>query len=223
MLKARAAWRAFQKREQEKRKRQEEARNRRIGRIVLQMVEDGAYPRDEFMADLDRFLSDPRDRKLFGLPPRETESAAAVEQLPKRRRRMTRKQLIDRVVESSEASLSKRDAGEVLDAVFGTMGRAVCESGRFVWPGFGTFTVRERAARQGRSPRTGEWIQVKASRTVGFRPAPALKDRLGKEEVLRGRTGTPPGQGDSLGAGAQRDVTGLRVAQRVHEGSPRIV
>ena len=91
---------------------------------------------------------------------------------------MTRKQLIDRVVEGSEASLSKKAAGEVLDALFVQLGRAVCEDGRFAWPGFGTWTVKERAARRGRNPRTGETIAVKASRTVGFKPAPALKHSL---------------------------------------------
>lgn len=84
LLKARAALRAYQKREREKRKKQEEVRNRQIGRIVLQMVEHGAYPRVEFMADLDRFLSDPRERALFGLPPREAGAVKVVEQVSKR-------------------------------------------------------------------------------------------------------------------------------------------
>lgn len=91
---------------------------------------------------------------------------------------MTKQQLIDRVVEGSHVSLSKKNAGEVLDALFGQVGRAVCEDGRFVWPGFGTFKVKERAARQGRNPRTGEPMDVKASKTVGFKPAPALRDSL---------------------------------------------
>ena len=74
--------------------------------------------------------------------------------------------------------LSKRDAGEILDALFGQVGRAVREDGRFAWPGFGTFTVKDRAARQGRNLRTGEPMAVKASRTVGFKPAPGLKNSL---------------------------------------------
>lgn len=177
-LKARAAWRVAQKREREKRKKKEQARLRRIGGIVLAMVREGAYPRDEFMADMDSFLSDPGDRTLFGLPPREAAAVVVVERVRKRGGYMTRKQLIDRVVESSEVKLSKKDAGQVLDALFGSMGRAVCDNGRFAWPGFGIFTVKKRAARQGRNPRTGEVMEVKASRTVSFKPAPALKGKL---------------------------------------------
>lgn len=178
LLKARTAWRAAQKRQQEKRKKREAVRMRQIGRIVLEMVEAGAYPRDEFMAGMDRYLSDPDERQLFGLPPREAEAVVVVKQARKRGGYMTRKQLIDRVVESSEVSLSKKAAGDVLDSLFGVMGRAVREEGRFAWPGFGTFTLRERAARKGRNPRTGETMDVKASRTVGFKAAPALKDGL---------------------------------------------
>ena len=91
---------------------------------------------------------------------------------------MTRKELIDRVVESSAAGLSRKDAGVLLDAVFGAMGRAICEEKRFAWPGFGTFTVRERAARRGRNPRTGATMDIKAGRTVGFKAAPGLRGGL---------------------------------------------
>jgi DNA-binding protein HU-beta len=44
--------------------------------------------------------------------------------------------------------------------------------------GFGNFTCKDRAARQGRNPRTGETIEIAASKSVGFKPAKALKDRL---------------------------------------------
>ena len=177
-LKARAAWRVAQKREREKQKKKVQARLRRMGGIVLAMVKDGAYPRDEFMADVDSFLSDPGDRELFGLRPREAEAVVVVERARERGGYMTRKQLIDRVVESSEGRLSKGAAGQFLDALFGSMGRAVRDNGRFSWPGFGTFTVRDRAARQGRNPRTGETMQVAATRTVSFKPAPGLKGKL---------------------------------------------
>jgi len=89
---------------------------------------------------------------------------------------MTKTQFIDRVAASG--GLSKKDAESVLEAVFATMSKAVCEEKRFSYPGFGTFTVKDRAARQGRNPRTGETMAVEASRTVGFKPAPGLKDRL---------------------------------------------
>jgi len=46
--------------------------------------------------------------------------------------------------------------------------------------GFGTFSVRHRAARMGRNPRTGEEIQIKASKVPGFKPGKALKDAMNK-------------------------------------------
>ena len=49
---------------------------------------------------------------------------------------------------------------------------------RFAYPSFGTFTVRSRKARKGRNPQTGEEIKIKASKTVGFKPAPTLKSSL---------------------------------------------
>ena len=91
---------------------------------------------------------------------------------------MKKSELVKAVVSGSGAELSVRDGEKIIDAVFREMGRAVSGSGRFAWPGFGTFTVRERAARQGRNPRSGEIIAVEASRTVGFKPAPALKGSL---------------------------------------------
>ena len=142
------------------------------------MVEAGAYPRDEFMADLDRFLSDRDERKLFGLPPREAEGVKIVGRARKRSGYMTRKQLIDRVAESWQGKLSKKDVGAVVAALFGLMGRAVCEDGRFAWSGFGTLRVMERAARRGRHPGTGEEMVVKARKTVIFRPAQLLTGSL---------------------------------------------
>ena len=91
---------------------------------------------------------------------------------------MKKGEFVKAVVAGSATKLSGRDMEKVGDAVFREMGRAVSGSGRFAWPGFGTFTVRERSERQGRNPRTGEDMKVAASRTVGFKPAPALKGGL---------------------------------------------
>ena len=91
---------------------------------------------------------------------------------------MTKGEFVKAVVAGSEADLTAKDMEKIVDAVFREMGRAVSGEGRFAWPGFGTFTVKERAARQGRHPRTGEAMQVAASRTVAFKPAAALKGSL---------------------------------------------
>ena len=93
-----------------------------------------------------------------------------------RKKDMTKAQLIDQVAGAGD--LSKKDAEALVHAVFAAVGKAVREEKRFSYPGFGTFTLQERSARKGRNPRTGDDIQIKASRTVGFKPAPALKDSL---------------------------------------------
>jgi len=91
---------------------------------------------------------------------------------------MTNSELVDQVVKASGGSLKKTETAALLDTVFEVIGKAVRNEKRFAYPGFGTFTVRERAARKGRNPQTGREIAVKASRTVGFKPAPALKAQL---------------------------------------------
>ncbi|MBI4490915.1 MAG: HU family DNA-binding protein [Deltaproteobacteria bacterium] len=89
---------------------------------------------------------------------------------------MTKGDLINAVAKG--AKLSKRAAGDAVDATFGSLSRAIKKDKRFQVPGFGTFTVRSRKARKGRNPQTGAEITIKASRTVGFKPAPSLKKGL---------------------------------------------
>ena len=91
---------------------------------------------------------------------------------------MKKAEFVKAVSGSLGTELTLKDLEKIVDTVFQEMGRAVSVNGRFVWPGFGTFTVKERAARQGRNPRSGETMEVKASKTVGFKPAPTLKGSL---------------------------------------------
>ena len=92
---------------------------------------------------------------------------------------MTKDDLINSVIKScKEPNLSKRLTGDVLDAVFENISKAIKKEKRFAYPSFGTFTVRNRKARKGRNPQTGEEIKIKASKTVGFKPAPTLKTSL---------------------------------------------
>ena len=86
---------------------------------------------------------------------------------------MTKADLISSVAKA--AKISKRAAGDAVNASFEGLARAIKREKRFQVPGFGTFTVRSRKARMGRNPQTGAAISIKASRTVGFKPAPALK------------------------------------------------
>jgi len=89
---------------------------------------------------------------------------------------MTKAELVDAVAKS--AKISKVTATVAVDATFDHIGRAIRKSKRFLVPGFGTFTVRSRKARKGRNPQTGAVINIKASRSVGFKPAPVLKNGL---------------------------------------------
>lgn len=91
---------------------------------------------------------------------------------------MKKPELIDQVVKSSGTTLSKKDAASIVDTAFGIIGRAIREDNRFAFPGFGTFTVRERPARKGRNPRTGKEIRIEASKSVAFKPAPRLRESL---------------------------------------------
>lgn len=91
---------------------------------------------------------------------------------------MTKAELIDAVKDSAPEGLSKKDTTALIDSVFEGLRGAISKDGRFSYPGFGTFTVKNRAARDGRNPQTGEKIRIAASKTVGFKPAPAFKQKL---------------------------------------------
>ena len=89
---------------------------------------------------------------------------------------MTKQDLIEAV--SKATGLSKRGAQSAVDAAIDGISKGIRKEKRLALSGFGTFTVRRRKARIGRNPRTGEEINIDASRTVGFKPAPALKSGL---------------------------------------------
>ena len=91
---------------------------------------------------------------------------------------MTKTQFIDQVAQSAEADMSKKDTEALLEAVFAVIGKAIRGDGRFSYPGFGVFKLQERGPRTGRNPQTGAPVDIKASRTVVFRAAPALKGGL---------------------------------------------
>jgi len=84
--------------------------------------------------------------------------------------------LINAVAEASE--LSKKDATKAVDAVFDTILDALKEGDKVQLIGFGNFEVRERAARKGRNPQTGDEIEIPASKVPAFKPGKALKDAV---------------------------------------------
>ena len=78
------------------------------------------------------------------------------------------------------AGLSKKDTEKVLKAFTDTVTEELRQGGKVQMVGFGTFEVSERAARDGRNPRTGEPMPIEASRTPKFRAGKALKDAINK-------------------------------------------
>jgi DNA-binding protein HU-beta len=89
---------------------------------------------------------------------------------------MNKAELIDAVAAS--ANLSKADAGRAVDAVVDAIAKSLKRGQQVAVVGFGTFSVKHRAARQGRNPRTGETIQIAASNVPGFKAGKALKDAV---------------------------------------------
>lgn len=89
---------------------------------------------------------------------------------------MNKKGLIKAVVEAT--GLSKKDVTTVVDTVFDKITEALVNGDKVKLHGFGNFEVRERAARKGRNPQTGEEIEIPASKTPAFKPAQALKDAV---------------------------------------------
>lgn len=76
------------------------------------------------------------------------------------------------------AELSKADAGRAVDAAIEVIKKALKKGDSVSLVGFGTFQVRKRAARQGRNPRTGQTIKIKASKIPSFKAGKALKDAV---------------------------------------------
>lgn len=90
---------------------------------------------------------------------------------------MTKAELIDHVHNNCEG-LTKKETATAIQAVFDALSSGIKADGRIAYPDFGTFTVKHRAARQGRNPRTGQPLTIAASKTVGFKPAPKFKSSL---------------------------------------------
>ena len=89
---------------------------------------------------------------------------------------MNKSDLIDAIADS--AGLSKADAGRALDGFVDAITGALKAGQSVSLVGFGTFSVRDRAARTGRNPRTGETIEIAASKNPAFKAGKALKDAV---------------------------------------------
>jgi DNA-binding protein HU-beta len=89
---------------------------------------------------------------------------------------MNKSELVQAVADLSE--LTKTDAAKAVDALLESIKDALAKDDTVTLIGFGTFSVRERAARVGRNPRTGERLDIKAAKVPVFKAGKALKDAV---------------------------------------------
>lgn len=89
---------------------------------------------------------------------------------------MNKTELVSSVAEI--AGVGKKDTEQILNAFFSTVQETLKQNDKVQIPGFGSFEVRERAARQGRNPHTGETIEIAAAKVPAFKPGKALKDAI---------------------------------------------
>lgn len=89
---------------------------------------------------------------------------------------MNKTDLITSVAKTT--GLSKADAGRTVDAFIETVTKALKKGDTVTLVGFGTFTVKKRAARKGRNPRTGAEIKIAAAKVPGFRAGKSLKEAV---------------------------------------------
>ncbi|MBC8945515.1 DNA-binding protein HU [Xenorhabdus indica] len=90
--------------------------------------------------------------------------------------RVNKSQLIDKI--AADVNVSKAAAGRVVDAFISSVSGALKDGDDVVLVGFGTFTVRDRAARTGRNPQTGKEIKIAAAKVPAFRAGKGLKDAV---------------------------------------------
>lgn len=89
---------------------------------------------------------------------------------------MSKTELVTYIAE--EAGLTKADASRALEAMMNGVVKGLKDSGKVVLTGFATFATKERAAREGRNPRTGETLKIAACTTVSIKAGSKLKDAV---------------------------------------------
>ncbi|ASK77729.1 DNA-binding protein HU [Paraphotobacterium marinum] len=89
---------------------------------------------------------------------------------------MNKGELVEKI--ATDAQLSKASANRALDAFMEAVSESLKKGDPVALVGFGTFSVKDRAARKGRNPQTGAEIQIRASKVPGFKAGKVLKDSL---------------------------------------------
>lgn len=89
---------------------------------------------------------------------------------------MNKATIIDAIAEHSD--VSKKMAGEIFNLVFDSIEKGLKQEKKFTVPSFGTFTVKRRAAREGRNPQTGETITIKSRSVVTYKSSTVQKEKF---------------------------------------------
>ena len=112
---------------------------------------------------------------------------------------MTKRDLIDEIVKQYP-SYSGRDAEVIVNAVFEAMTDALCSGERIEIRGFGSFVVKQRRAREGRNPKTGDIVAVAAKRVPFFKVGKELKQRVDADEQPVATNSGKPAAAPSVGS-----------------------
>jgi len=94
---------------------------------------------------------------------------------------MTKADLVETVYE--RVGFSKKESAELVDTIFDVIKDALVAGEKVKFSGFGNFVVREKNARKGRNPQTGDEIQLAARRVLTFKPSLVLKNTLNESPV----------------------------------------
>jgi len=90
---------------------------------------------------------------------------------------MTKSELIEQLTTDNEV-LSKRESELIVNSIFESIGQALVEGDRVEIRGFGSFTVREREAREARNPKSGDIVQISAKKAPFFKTGKELRERV---------------------------------------------
>ena len=97
---------------------------------------------------------------------------------------MNKQELVEKILKDKNNDFeSKASVERAIKAVLEGISNGIKSDGSVQLIGFGTFTIKKRAARTGRNPQTGDEIKIKASKSVGFKPSTALKEVAAKSKA----------------------------------------
>jgi integration host factor subunit beta len=103
---------------------------------------------------------------------------------------MTKADLVEEVARVTE--LTRKDSEVIVDTLFESVIKALKAGDKLEVRGFGSFRVRQRNARVGRNPKTGEKVEVPAKRVPYFKPSKELKDLINQKSAVLGEAAPPP-------------------------------